>query len=57
MLHGGGDGGNGVVVGPALQAGEHRRVNLRLVVVVHRLTALVSLLDSRKEWYFTLTTI
>jgi len=56
MLHGGGDGGNGVVVGPALQPGEHRRVNLRLVVVVHRLTALVRLLDNRKE-YLSFTTI
>ena len=44
MSHGGGDGRNGVVVGPALQPREHRRVNLRLVVVVHRITALVRLL-------------
>ena len=49
MLHGGGYGGNGVVVGTALQPGEHGRVDLGLVVVVHRLSALVRLLRRRKR--------
>jgi hypothetical protein len=44
MLHGGSYGGNSVVVGPALEAREHGRINLGLVVVVDRLSAPVNLL-------------